>query len=212
MNRKRKIGKILKNWSNAHASLAATLYFPGGYSWKFSKSWPYLGPENVIFYTSLRKQPTFHDATTGFPAKKRLKNEFRNSIMMTCHHPEPGSDSDRSYRVGNLIQPIRRTTQIWVETPWNFCARFSDVIWRGNQWHGRVAMSAVVSGWTRFQVKEIFSLLLTLERQQKRFLKTHFEFAYFSFFQLFIWKRNDKYVHTCVHSLRFPWKTYQNPD
>ena len=50
------------------------------------------------------------------------------------------------------------------------------VAWLGRQ------MSAVFSGCTRFQVKEILSLLLTLERQQKRFLKTHFEFAYFSFF------------------------------
>ena len=149
MNRKRKIGKTLKNQVMPRPRWLLHFIFPGGYSWEFSKSWPYLSPENVIFYTSLRKQPTFHrgfhDATTGFPAKKRLKNEFRNSIVMTCHHPEPGSDSDRSYRVGNLIQPIRRTTQIWVETPWNFCARFSDVIWRGNQWHGRVAKCRLFS-------------------------------------------------------------------
>ena len=34
---------------------------------------------------SLRKQPTFGDATTGFPAKWRLRNERRNSILMTRH-------------------------------------------------------------------------------------------------------------------------------
>ena len=116
---------------------------------------------------------------------------------MTCHHPEPGSDSDRSYRVGNLIQPIRRTTQIWVETLWNFCARFSDVIWRGNQWHGRVAKCRLwVSGWTRFPGKEIFSLLLSLERQQKRFLKTHFEFAYFSFFLIHLERKRQ--IRSCM--------------
>ena len=34
-------------------------------------------------FTSLRKQPIFPDATTGFPAKGRLRNEHRNSILMT---------------------------------------------------------------------------------------------------------------------------------
>ena len=63
---------------------------------------------------SLRKQPTFGDATTCFPVKWRLRNEHRNSILITRHHPDLGSASDWSYRVGNLIQPIRSTTQIRV--------------------------------------------------------------------------------------------------
>ena len=33
---------------------------------------------------------------------------------MTCHYLDLGSASDWSCRVGNLIQPIRSTTQIWV--------------------------------------------------------------------------------------------------
>ena len=86
---------------------------------------------------SLRKQPTFGDATTCFPAKWLLRNEGRNSIVMTRHYPGLGSAFDwssrvgnlmtRHYpglgsafdwssRVGNLIQPIRGTTQIWVVT------------------------------------------------------------------------------------------------
>ena len=65
-------------------------------------------------FTSLRKQPTFGDPTTGFPAKWRLRNERRNSIPMTRHYPDLGSTSDWSCRVGNLIQQIRSTTQIWV--------------------------------------------------------------------------------------------------
>ena len=60
---------------------------------------------------SLRKQPTVRDATTGFPAKWLLRNERRNSILMTCHYPDLGSAFDWSYRVGNLLQPIRSTTQ-----------------------------------------------------------------------------------------------------
>ena len=35
---------------------------------------------------------------------------------MTRHYPDLGSASDWSCRVGNLIQPIRSTSQIWVVT------------------------------------------------------------------------------------------------
>ena len=73
---------------------------------------------------SLRKQPTSGDATTCFPAKWRLRKERRNSILMTRHYPHLGSD---------------------VSSVWNFCARFSDFIWRANQCHCR-QMSAVFSG------------------------------------------------------------------
>ena len=59
----------------------------------------------------------FDNATTGFLAKWRLRNERRNSILMTRHYPHLGSASDWSCQVGNLIQPIRRTTQIWVMMP-----------------------------------------------------------------------------------------------
>ena len=41
-----------------------------------------------------RKQPTFRYATSGFPAKWRLRNERRNSILMTRHYPDLGSASD----------------------------------------------------------------------------------------------------------------------
>ena len=66
--------------------------------------------------TSPRKQPTFGDDVTGFPTKWHLRNEHRNSILMTRHYPDLGSTSDWSCRVGNLFQPIRSTTQIWVVT------------------------------------------------------------------------------------------------
>ena len=46
----------------------------------------------------------------------RLRKERRNSILMTRHYPDLASASDWSCRVGNLIQPIRSTTQIWVVT------------------------------------------------------------------------------------------------
>ena len=74
--------------------------------------------ENTLFTicTSLRKKPISGDVTTGFPAKWRLRDDRRNSIPMTRNYPDLGSASDWSCRVGNLIQSIRSTTQIWVVT------------------------------------------------------------------------------------------------
>ena len=63
---------------------------------------------------SLRKQQTFCDAITGLPTKWHLRNECRNSILMTRHFLQLGSASDWPCHVGNLLQPIRSTTQIWV--------------------------------------------------------------------------------------------------
>ena len=49
-------------------------------------------------------------------AKRRLRNERRNSVLMTRHYPGLGSVSDWLCRVGNLFQPFRSITQIWVVT------------------------------------------------------------------------------------------------
>ena len=48
---------------------------------------------NVIIKSILRKQATFRNLTTGFPAKWRLRNERRNSILMMFHYPDLGSDT-----------------------------------------------------------------------------------------------------------------------
>ena len=58
----------------------------------------------------MRKQPIFHDATPGFPAKWRLRDECRHSIMMTRHYPDLGSASDWLKQIFSH----RRTTQIRV--------------------------------------------------------------------------------------------------
>ena len=67
-------------------------------------------------YTSLKKQPTFGNATSGFPAKWCLSNEWqcRNSILMTCHYPDLGSASDWLNQISHVAWPIKSTTQIWV--------------------------------------------------------------------------------------------------
>jgi len=63
---------------------------------------------------SLRKQLTFGEATTGVPAKQRLRNECRNSIPMTRHYPDLGSASDWLNQVSHAARSVRSTTQIWV--------------------------------------------------------------------------------------------------
>ena len=69
---------------------------------------------------------------------------------MTCHHPELGSASNWSYHVGNLLQPIRSTTQICVVTrhQYGISALVSQTSFRGgNQWWRR-KVSAVFSRYT----------------------------------------------------------------
>ena len=83
----------------------------------FKSSWNNYIFQRVFENNSLRKQPTFGDATTVYPAKWRLRNERINSTLMMRHYSQDlDSASDWSYRVGNLIQPIRSTTQISVVT------------------------------------------------------------------------------------------------
>ena len=67
-------------------------------------------------YSSLRKQPTFGDATTGFPAKWRLRNERRKSILMTRLYPHLSSASDWLNQISHAARPIRGNTKIGVVT------------------------------------------------------------------------------------------------
>ena len=87
---------------------------------------------------SLIKQPAFRNATTVSPNPKVWEKRTKTPYWW------------------------RATTQVWVvfltnqknylnlgndaSSVWNFCARFSDVISRGNQWWCR-EMSAVLSGY-----------------------------------------------------------------
>ena len=92
---------------------------------------PRQGTKNsTSLLTSLTKQTTFRDATDGFPAKWRRRNERRNSR----HYTDPGNASDWLMQISQTARPIRSTTQIWVATLhqyWIFRTRYSDVIWLG---------------------------------------------------------------------------------
>ena len=63
-------------------------------------------------------------------------------------YPDLGSASDWSCYVGNLLQPTRSTTQIWVVTRHQYgisALIFSDdILWGNQRWHHKV--SAVFSG------------------------------------------------------------------
>ena len=50
--------------------------------------------QKMLWLDSLRKQPTFCNATTGFHLKWCLGNEHRNSILKTDQYPDQGSASD----------------------------------------------------------------------------------------------------------------------
>ena len=88
---------------------------------------------------------------TGFPPKWRLRHKRRNSILMTCHNLDLVSTCDWLCRVGDLHQTNQKHYQDLgsnTSSVWNFCARFSDVISRGNQWWRR-EMSSVFAGYIK---------------------------------------------------------------
>ena len=77
------------------------------------------------------------DTSLAFPSKWLLRNKPTNSILMTCHYPDLGSPPDWSCREGNLLQPIRNITQIWVVTrhQHGICTLVSQTSFRGEgQW------------------------------------------------------------------------------
>ena len=93
----------MNNYTNSIQILFALFY-------KVDQFWCCPGPRpslrTLLFTTfiSLRKQPTFGKASTGFPAKKKQAQKFHTGMS---HYPDLGSDAS---------------------SIWNFCAHFSDII------------------------------------------------------------------------------------
>ena len=56
-------------------------------SWKKQKENRITNTE-FLWSASLRKELTFRDAISDFPAKLSLRKERRNCILMTCHYPD----------------------------------------------------------------------------------------------------------------------------
>ena len=51
-----------------------------------------------------------------FPAKWHLRNERRNSILMTRHYPDLDSASDWLNQISHAARPFSSSIQIWVVT------------------------------------------------------------------------------------------------
>ena len=87
-----------------------------------------------------------HFATTGFPAKWRLRHEQRNSILMTCQYSDLVTASDWSEICFVQSEALLKYGQ-WHATGMEFGrARFLGVISRGNHRWGR-KMFSVFSGY-----------------------------------------------------------------
>ena len=88
--------------------------------------------------------------------KWRLRNERRNFILMTWHYPDVDLESASDWlkqisRNQSEVTPRSDTSLVL-----NFCALFSDVIWRGNHWWRR-EMSAVFLGYLQgLQIRQLF--------------------------------------------------------
>ena len=78
-------------------------------------------------------QLTFRDATSGFPAKGRLRNGCRNSTLMTCHYPDLGGTSYWMEICFN--QSIRSTSKVWAVTHHQY--QISAIIPQASFWGTR---------------------------------------------------------------------------
>ena len=71
--------------------------------------------KNTISTSLLTWENDRHLATLSL-VPHHLRNERRNSILMTRHYPDLGSSSDWLNQISHEARPIRSTTQIWVVT------------------------------------------------------------------------------------------------
>ena len=88
---------------------------------------------HAIFHPSLRTQPTFPEAITGFLAKWRLGNERGNSILMTMMMSLPGSGqwiwlAEARFPRGTANRKHYSDLGSEASSVWNFCSRSSEVI------------------------------------------------------------------------------------
>ena len=106
---------------------------------------------------SLRKWPSsFRDATTGFPAKWRLRNEGTNSMLMMRQYLDLVSASNH-----DQSEALTRSSD--ASSVWNFYAHFSYAISRGNQcWRREMtAFSQALDVCTKFCLSSEKSIILS---------------------------------------------------
>ena len=107
---------------------------------------------------SLKKQPTFRDGTTGCTAKWRLRNEHRNSLLITRHYPDSGSVSDWLKQISHAAWPFKGNSLSKQPT---FCVATTGfpTKWRASRtsveipywWRVTTQIQAVLLiGWSKF--------------------------------------------------------------
>ena len=89
----------------------------------------------ITLHGSLRKQRTLCDTTTGFPTKWRLRNERRNSILMTRHYPDLDSSSDWLNQISHAAWPLSSSIQIWVVKRHQYGLSSTGTKWRITRHH-----------------------------------------------------------------------------
>ena len=107
---------------------------------------------------SLRKQPADGDATSGFLA--RLRNERRNSILMTCHYPNLLGHA--AWKFDSTSQKHYPDLGSDASLVWNICAPFLRRHLAGKHVIARRQMSAVFSGYFPLSIKLVFNSMGTL--------------------------------------------------
>ena len=84
-------------------------------------------PLSILLLSSLRKQLTFGNATTGFPAKWRLRNEHKNPILMTHHYPDLGNASDLFVETSGGVTKCQLFSQATYFCKWCQNVHYSSV-------------------------------------------------------------------------------------
>ena len=76
-----------------------------------------------------------------FPREMTSEKWAQNSILMTRHYPDLGRPLIGRAAVGNLLQPIRRATQIWegMRHQYGISALISHMSWFGGETSGGAA-------------------------------------------------------------------------
>ena len=55
-----------------------------------------------------------HSWVAAFSKQPTFRGVHRNSLLVTCHHPDLGSASDWFKQISLAVRQIRSTSQIWV--------------------------------------------------------------------------------------------------
>ena len=108
--------------------------------------------KNALLWATLVWKNSRYFATLPLvsPPKLRLRNERRNSILMTRHYPYLGSASDWLNQISHPAWPIRSTTQIWVVTRHQY--RISSLVSQ-TSFGGETSLSCFLRlGWHQYRL------------------------------------------------------------